>query len=187
LDEPVGIAVDSGGNLYIGDSGNARIRKVSGGMITTVAGTETYGFSGDNGPATGVTLYQPLGVAVDSAGNVYFADYLNQRVRILTPSGPSCAYAVTPTSLDSRFSSAVYTVDIQTGPSCAWAISNLPGWISVDGASSGTGSGAATFRVAGASGCGTRMAYPSVAGTTVTVHQECIPPGRGGPSPVPRY
>ncbi|HXB72405.1 MAG TPA: hypothetical protein VNY05_29475 [Candidatus Acidoferrales bacterium] len=81
LSQPRGVAVDSAGNLYIADSANHRIRKVSGGVITTVAGNGNFGFSGDNGPATGAQLYLPWGVAVDSTGSVYIADYGNNRIR----------------------------------------------------------------------------------------------------------
>ncbi len=66
--------MDSAGNLYIADTGNNRIRKVSNGVITTVAGNGTLGFSGDSGPATSAELNDPDGVAVDSAGNLYIAD-----------------------------------------------------------------------------------------------------------------
>ena len=61
--------------------GNNRIRKVSNGVITTVAGNGTPSFSGDNGPATSAQLYDPVGVAVDSAGNLYIADRANNRIR----------------------------------------------------------------------------------------------------------
>jgi uncharacterized protein (TIGR03437 family) len=81
LYNPNAVAVDSAGNLYICDSGNARVRKVSNGVITTVAGNGTPGFSGDNGPAASAQLNAPSGIAVDSAGNLYIADYNNQRVR----------------------------------------------------------------------------------------------------------
>ena len=74
MNNPNGVAVDSAGNLYIADTGNNRIRKVSNGVITTVAGNGTQGFSGDNGPATSAQLTIPSGVAVDSAGNLYIAD-----------------------------------------------------------------------------------------------------------------
>ena len=76
-----GVAVDSTGNLYIADLYNSRIRKVSKGVITTVAGNGVYGYSGDNGPATSAQLGEPFGVAVDAAGNLYIADTLNARVR----------------------------------------------------------------------------------------------------------
>jgi len=82
---PAGIALDSAGNLFIADSDNQRIRKVSGGVITTIAGNGTQGFSGDGGPAFNAQLNTPSGVAVDSSGNVYVADIGNNRIRLLTP------------------------------------------------------------------------------------------------------
>jgi uncharacterized protein (TIGR03437 family) len=85
---PWGVAVDAAGNLYIADYSNSRIRKVSpSGIISTAAGNGTRGFSGDGGPATGASLNQPSGVAVDAAGNLYIADYYNYRVRKVSSSG----------------------------------------------------------------------------------------------------
>jgi len=83
LHQPIGVAVDSAGNIYIADSVNARIRKVAAGtgIITTVAGNGTVGYSGDNGAATSASLYGPSGVAVDSAGNIYIADSGNYCIR----------------------------------------------------------------------------------------------------------
>ncbi len=87
LNYPSGVAVDAAGNMYIADSNNNRIRKVSGGIITTFAGNGTYGYSGDGGPATSAELRTPNGVFVDSAGNVYIADSSNQRIRKVTTDG----------------------------------------------------------------------------------------------------
>jgi len=82
LQIPSRVVVDAIGNLYIADSGNNRIRKVTlGGTITTLAGNGTAGFSGDNGPATLASLSDPQGLAVDAAGNVYISDTGNHRVR----------------------------------------------------------------------------------------------------------
>jgi trimeric autotransporter adhesin len=75
------VAVDSAGNLYTADSVDQRIRKISNGLITTVAGTDSPGFSGDGGPATTAGLGDPTGIAVDSAGNLYVADESNNRIR----------------------------------------------------------------------------------------------------------
>jgi sugar lactone lactonase YvrE len=88
LNAPYGIAVDINGNLYIGDTGNNRIRRVNlSGFIRTVAGNGTCGFSGDGGSALAATICNPLGLAVDRKGDVYFADENNLRVRKITPLG----------------------------------------------------------------------------------------------------
>ena len=81
LQNPEGITGDSAGNLYIADRMNQRIRMVSNGVITTVAGNGTGGYSGDGGPVTSARLAFPEGVAVDNAGNLYIADWDNARVR----------------------------------------------------------------------------------------------------------
>jgi sugar lactone lactonase YvrE len=78
-----GIAVDADGNLFIADSGNHRIRKVSArtGIITTVAGNGKRGYSGDNFPAINAEINEPIGIAIDVDGNLYVADSKNNRVR----------------------------------------------------------------------------------------------------------
>jgi len=75
LNNPHGVAVDATGSLYIADWVNNRVRKVTSGVITTIAGTGSQGFSGDNGPATSAQLNQPQGVSVDSTGSLYIADW----------------------------------------------------------------------------------------------------------------
>lgn len=93
LDLPGGVAFDSSGNMYIADSANNVVRKVSGGTITTLAGTGTAGYAGDKGPATSAELSNPTGVAVDSMGNVYIADANNQVIRMVATSGEITTFA----------------------------------------------------------------------------------------------
>ena len=86
--EPYGVAVDTAGNLYIADNIHNRIRKVTpNGVIATVAGTGAGSYSGDGGPATQAGLYQPSGVAVDAAGNIFIADTGDERVRMVSADG----------------------------------------------------------------------------------------------------
>ncbi len=82
LDAPYGMTVDAFGNLFFADSWNDRIRKVDPlGIITTVAGSDNWGYSGDGGAATNATLNLPSGVALDSTGNLFLADLGNERIR----------------------------------------------------------------------------------------------------------
>ena len=79
---PNGVAVDSLGNIYIADSYNNRIRRLSNnGILKTIAGDSIQGYSGDGGLATVASLNRPTSVAVDNGGNVYIADYGNNRIR----------------------------------------------------------------------------------------------------------
>jgi sugar lactone lactonase YvrE len=88
LNRPWGLAIDHRDQLYIADAGNHRIRRVAPeGTITTVAGTGEAGFSGDRGQATMARLDRPLGLAVDSRGNLFVVDSLNGRVRMVDPEG----------------------------------------------------------------------------------------------------
>jgi uncharacterized protein (TIGR03437 family) len=99
LNFPIGVALDGSGSLFIADSNNQRIRKVSvAGTIATVAGNPgtciawaepvfCTGFSGDGGPATSALFDQPMGVAVDAAGNLFIADEDNNRIRKVSASG----------------------------------------------------------------------------------------------------
>lgn len=97
LNFPYDIDVYSNGNLYISDTYNNRIRKVTpAGVMTTVAGNGTAGFSGDGGPATAAALDHPDGIALDSAGNIYVA--VSNRIRRISTSGMITTIAGTGTS-----------------------------------------------------------------------------------------
>ena len=88
LDNPIGVAVDAAGNLFISVLGNNHIFKVdTSGQLTLVAGIGISGFGGDGGPATGASLREPVGVALDGAGNLFIADQSNHRIRKVDTSG----------------------------------------------------------------------------------------------------
>ena len=88
---PYGVGVDSAGNVYVADTGNRRIRKISTNgqtrVINTIAGDGSDSYSGDGGPASKAQLGGPSGAAFDSTGNLYFADSNNDRVRRISPDG----------------------------------------------------------------------------------------------------
>jgi sugar lactone lactonase YvrE len=91
---PSGLVVAPSGVVYISDTYNSRVRKVDlNGIITTVAGNGTYGNDGDNGPATSATLSSPNSIDLDSSGNLYIADWDNNRVRKVTPGGTITNFA----------------------------------------------------------------------------------------------
>jgi cysteine-rich repeat protein len=89
LNAPSALAIDGLGNLFIADRKNHRIRRIDAttGVITTVAGTGTAGFSGDGGAATSAQLAEPQGVAVDALGTIYIADTNNHRLRVVAANG----------------------------------------------------------------------------------------------------
>jgi sugar lactone lactonase YvrE len=87
LSTPTALAVDATGNLYIADTDNHRIRKISGTTIATVAGNGEQGFSGDGAAAIAAGIDSPNGVAVDAMGKIYIADTHNQRIRVVDVAG----------------------------------------------------------------------------------------------------
>ena len=104
LVSPQGMTFDKSGNLYIADRGGNRVRKVSSGKISTVAGDSINGYTGDGGPATSAELNLPQGVAVDSSGNVFIADTANNFIREVNTSGIITTFCGTPNSCNASFS-----------------------------------------------------------------------------------
>ncbi|MCH8266466.1 MAG: hypothetical protein IH846_03000, partial [Acidobacteria bacterium] len=125
LNLPSGVAVDAGGSLYIADTVNQRVRKVSStGTITTLAGNNLFKFSGDGGPATSASLNFPTSAALDALGNLYIADLGNHRVRKVTPGG-------TITTVAGSGPPGAFSGD---GGSATSASLNLPSGVAVDAA-----------------------------------------------------
>ena len=90
---------DASGNLYIADTSNNRIRRVdTTGVITTFAGTGSGGYSGDGGQASAAQINNPLGLALDASGNLYFADAWNTAIRKIDTAGVITTFAGTPQS-----------------------------------------------------------------------------------------
>ena len=136
LVNPNGVAVDGFGNLFIGDSGNNRVREVyAGGIITTVAGGGPDGL-GDGGAATNATISTPIGVTLDHFGNLFIADYGNNRIRkvavnfngtpTLTLNNVTMTnagyYQVIVTSASGSVTSHLATLTVQVPPRIATAV-----------------------------------------------------------------
>jgi hypothetical protein len=96
LNFPGSVFLDSSGNLVIADSGNQRVRQVSAGIISSIAGG---GMGGDGGPATSATLANPFSVAEDAAGNLYIADTANNRIRLVNTQTPPMISTVAGTGI----------------------------------------------------------------------------------------
>jgi uncharacterized protein (TIGR03437 family) len=122
LNHPTGVAVDSSGNLYISEGVNNCIRKVAAaaGIITTVAGNGTAGYSGDGGPSTSAQLASPQGVAVGPAGDLYIADSGNSAIRLVAPGGTNALLSLTKTH-SANFAQG------QTGAPYSVVVSNVTG------------------------------------------------------------
>lgn len=123
LNSPQGVAADTSGDVYIADTDNSLVRKVSAGVITTVAGAGTPGYAGDGGAATAAQLNAPSGVALDAAGDVYIADTGNHRIRVVSAQSGNIATLV-------GTGTAGYTGD---GGAATLAELNAPGGVTLDG------------------------------------------------------
>jgi sugar lactone lactonase YvrE len=114
LNYPENIAIDMAGNLYIADFSNNRIRKVSSnGIISTIAGNGTPGFSGDGGAATSAALWGPYGVTLDALGSLYIADRENNRIRKVNTTGIISTFAGNGTGVYGGDGGQATAADIQ--------------------------------------------------------------------------
>ncbi|MCD6012195.1 MAG: repeat containing protein [Flavipsychrobacter sp.] len=131
INQPLSLAVDGIGNVFISDQLNHRIRKVdASGLITTVAGTGIGAYSGDGGPATAANIKQTFGIRVDSAGDLYFSDWGNFRIRKISygnripvfVSGSVDSIAVCQDSGPADISSLLRVNDADASQTLTWAI-----------------------------------------------------------------
>ena len=121
---PRGMAADSAGNVYVADALDNRVKRIgTDGSVVTVAGNGSAGFGGDGGPASSAQLNGPAGVAVDRAGNLYIADFANNRVREVTTDG----------NINTIAGSGLQAYAGDTGPATQAAL-NGPQGVAVDAA-----------------------------------------------------
>ncbi len=129
FNEPAYLVMDAAGNIYITDSGNNAVRKITpGGVISTYAGTGAAGYSGDGGPATSAKLDYPFGMAIDTAGNIYVADVYNHVVREITSGGIMSTCAGTGTAGYSGDGGPATGANFYFPEGVAWDNGNLYVW-----------------------------------------------------------
>ncbi|HEY6392207.1 MAG TPA: hypothetical protein VIX89_13060 [Bryobacteraceae bacterium] len=183
--QPEDVLVDGSGNLLIADSQNHRIRLVSGGVITTIAGNGSAGYSGDGGPAVNAQLNYPSQLARDSSGKIYFVDQYNNTIRVLTPvpinPPPNCSYTVTPIA-DPSFSAfnssllfgsagAAAMFSVTTAAGCSWnAVANAS-FITLTGSGPIYGSRQVAYSVAPNMTATVKTGTITIAGQTFSVTQ----------------
>ncbi len=189
LDGPVGVATDPAGDLYIADTENNRVqeaaavtsiqwgRSMQQGYVYTVAGSPTggpaaHGVSGDGGRATSALLYDPEGVALDAAGNLYVGDTGNNRIQeVAAANGTQWGTAMTAAHVYTVAGSAAGTLgDSGDGGPATAARADYPGQVAVDpsGDIFFTDSGNNALREVAATATATFPEYPQAGGITVT-------------------
>ncbi|MBP1603726.1 MAG: hypothetical protein H6Q09_898, partial [Acidobacteria bacterium] len=183
---PFGVAVDAAGNVYVADSFNHRIRKVTAaGVVTTVAGSGTPGSA--NGTGTAAQFNEPWGLAIDTAGNVYVAERVNHLVRRIGPdgtvttlAGSSAGYAdgtgtvaqfTQPVGVALTTSGSVLIVSEINGGNRIRRVTLGADWITVSPAG-GMGSGSVTLTAEGTSSPFPRTASVMIAGQPVVATQD---------------
>ncbi len=159
LNQPNGVDIDANGNLLIADFSNHAVRKVTpAGIITTIAGTGSAGFSGDGGPATAAQLHNPTGVVAENTGRIFISDYYNERVRVICVN-PVVRPIYGP---DSVCSGSTITL-IDTTVCGTWSSASPSiATVSATGVVTGVSSGTVLISYTVTNGCGTTTATKPV-------------------------
>jgi uncharacterized protein (TIGR03437 family) len=177
FNDPIGVAVDSAGNLYVAEYVGHRIRRISNGIVTTIAGTGKPDLSGDFGPAAKAALNSPSDLTVDATGSIYVTDLGNQRIRVMVPDGTACSYLVTPTSLTAPPSGGDVEVTVRAPSYCPWRVDSLPDWMLFSSAASNSQTATVKLTVT-PNAVATRTATVTIGTASVEVRQA----GKGTPS-----
>jgi uncharacterized protein (TIGR03437 family) len=175
LNLPSDIAIDTSGDLLIADSSNNVIRQVSpAGIITTVAGNGTAGYSGDGGSATLAQLDTPYGLALDFNGNILISDSSNDVIRSLT--SQPCAFTLTPSSQSFTAAGGTGSISVTSSYSnCAYSATTTANFITIISGASGVGSGTVTYSVAGNSSNSAVSGTIMVGGNIFQVSEAGVP------------
>lgn len=176
LNRPSGVVVDNAGVVYFSDAGSHLVRRVdTAGVITTVAGNGSGGYSGDGGPATSAALNGPWGLTIDSAGALYISDVLNNRIRKVWATAPtfSSDQTVQLTAASNGAASPVGNVTLQSSlPGLLFSASSAQSWMQI---STSSGAMPATLQI---SADPTGLAPGSYSGTVTISAPGANPPSR---------
>jgi len=170
LDNPSAVALDAAGNLYIADTNGNKIRRVNAlsGIITTVAGNGSTGYNGDGIAATSASISGPTGIAVDPLGNLYIADYGNNRVRFVDETTPQAS--LSGSTAAEGFAAGTDSVGLTVAAGAAWNAASSAGWLTVTNPT-GTGPATISFSFSANSSLSARQATITVLGQNLTVTQ----------------
>jgi sugar lactone lactonase YvrE len=167
---PSGLTVDSSGNVFVADTDNQVLRKISpAGDVTTIAGSV---IGSTDGLGTAASFYNPKDVAADLSGNIYVADRGNHTIRKGSPQATAgCSYALSASSLAAGASGTAGNLTVTAAAGCGWtAISNVS-WIAITSSTVGSGNGNIVYSIAANTGASSRSGTLTVAGQVFTVSQ----------------
>lgn len=162
LSNPYGVSIDCNGNIYVGEYTGYRIRRINAaGIIHTIAGNGTFGYTGDGGPATAAQLYYPIALSLDAAGDMLVSDQGNNCIRKIT--NPGTGTTISGPSVICVGGTGSYTAAVAGGT-----------WGSITGRASISGAGVATGVSSGVdtityTGCSSLSRFPVTVSTTPTV------------------